>query len=110
MELDCKKDWKSYDWELEDKVDKLTNDVREINEKSEKNEADSRRVRILRFNDEIVRKIGHKKEHFDQILYDVDWYESYCDSHKEYKNNIATDAIDRIKCTYQKCGDENSFL
>lgn len=101
---------KAMTGELESKVDRLSDDIREIRAENDKREADNRRVRILRFNDEIVRKIKHKKEHFQQILYDIDEYEKYCQCHPGYKNNIATDAIDRIKRTYKKCGDENTFL
>lgn len=101
---------KALTGELEEKVDRLADDVKTIKLENERREADMRRVRILEFNNEIVRKIGHRKEHFEQILGDVDYYEKYCNSHLDYKNNIANDAINRIKRTYKRCGDENSFL
>lgn len=85
----------------------LTGDVMD---KLDKSEADSRRYRILRFDDEIRHKQKHTKEHFDQILDDITEYENYCSSHPNYKNNRAILAIENIKETYKKCCFTHSFL
>lgn len=74
------------------------------------NDATTARYRILRFNDEILHGTHHTKEHFDQILGDINSYESYCSSHPEYENNKAVLAIENIKKVYQSCTAKNDFL
>lgn len=66
--------------------------------------------RILRFDDEIRHKTRHSKEHFDQIIEDVDTYERYCRDHPRFPNGKAVSATDNVKRTYEKCKAENSFL
>ena len=82
----------------------------DLNEKMEANEAKTARYRILRFDDEIRHKTRHSKEHFDQIIEDVDTYERYCQDHPRFPNGKAVSATDNVKRTYEKCKDENSFL
>ena len=68
------------------------------------------RQRILRFHDEILMGKKHSKEHFDEILFDIDAYEQYCSTHPDYKNNKAVLAIGTIKEVYADCIEEHSFL
>ena len=68
------------------------------------------RQRILRFQDEILMGKKHSKEHFDEVLSDVDAYEKYCNTHPDYKNNKAVLAIETIKEVYADCIEEHSFL
>lgn len=68
------------------------------------------RYRILRFDDEIRHDKRHTKEHFDQVLEDIDNYEIYCRNHPSFPNNKAVLAIKNIKDVYDKCTDENLFL
>ena len=68
------------------------------------------RYRILRFIDDILHGQKHSKEHFDQILEDVQNYENYCIENPKFPNNKAVFAIRNIKNVYQKCTDEGSFL
>ena len=82
----------------------------DLNEKMDANEAKTARYRILRFDDEIRHKIRHSKEHFDQIIEDVDTYERYCQDHPRFPNGKAVSATDNVKRTYEKCKAENSFL
>lgn len=82
----------------------------DLNEKMDANEAKTARYRILRFDDEIRHKMRHSKEHFDQIIEDVDTYERYCQDHPRFPNRKAVSATDNVKRTYEKCKDENSFL
>ena len=95
----------------------IINEVKKIDKKLEehmKEEEEERirniRQRILRFNDEILMSKKHTKEHFDEILSDIDAYEYYCDTHADYKNNKAVLAIDTIKEVYSDCIDEQNFL
>lgn len=68
------------------------------------------RMRILRFNDEILQDGRHSKEHYDEILDDVTEYERYCATHPEYKNSKACMAIANVEARYQKHLAEKSFL
>lgn len=92
------------------KVDKLDGDLSNLRKACDEREANGCRTRILHFNDEMMHNVSHTKEHFDQILIDISTYENYCDTHKDYKNNIANIAISRIKSAYVKCGNEGTFL
>lgn len=93
-----------------DRLDSLEKDIKEIKTKNEEHEATECRGAILRFGDEIRHGTRHSKEHFDQILLDISFYEHYCDTHTEYANNVALMTIEKIKDTYRKCMDEDSFL
>lgn len=93
-----------------ERVDNLSKEIRDLRKEFDEEEATLCRTRILRFNDELIYEKKHTKEHFDQVLTDITKYEAYCESHPEYKNNIATLSIEKIKKTYQNCMDKNSFL
>ena len=72
--------------------------------------ADERRTRILRFNNELLRDIPHTREDFIDILMDIDVYESYCRTHPEYKNNRAAHAIANIGRVYDERLMKHDFL
>lgn len=73
-------------------------------------DADEHRARILRFNNELLRDIPHTKEEFIEVLIDIDFYERYCDEHKDYKNNRATHAIANISRVYDERLRKRDFL
>jgi len=106
----AKKIGRAMNGEVIAKVEQLGIDLKDLRDLCDEREADSCRTRILHFNDELLHHVSHSKEHFDHILIDISKYEIYCDTHPDYKNNIANLAIERIKHTYSKCGDECSFL
>lgn len=93
-----------------DKMDKLEKDVADVKKEVAESSAVTSRYRILRFDDEILHEVRHTKEHFDQILLDIDVYEGFCEEHPDFKNNLAVMAIRHIKQVYQKCSTDNSFL
>lgn len=93
-----------------DKVERLTMDFEHHLDIEEKEKIRQARQRILRFNDEILFQKRHSKEHFDEILEDIDIYEKYCASHPDYKNNKAVFAISTIKSVYDDCLRTHSFL
>lgn len=72
--------------------------------------ADEHRARILRFNNELLRDIPHTKEEFIDVLADIDFYERYCDTHKDYKNNRAVHAIANISRVYDDRLQKHDFL
>lgn len=91
-------------------LDQLEHRVDEIRRKNDEDRAVTARVRILRFNDELLADKDHSKETFDQALEDIDVYEAYCSSHPEFKNNKTIMSIRNIKKTYQKRLDRHDFL
>ena len=96
--------------EVIDKVDKLEKDVATIKANEDEREATLCRTRILRFGDELLHGVKHSKEHFDQILIDITYYENYCSTHATYRNNVAVLTIQQVKDTYRKCMREKTFL
>jgi len=88
--------------EVLDKVDKMEKRLSEMEERDKEQEAKNARIRILRFGDECRHKVWHSEEHFDQIIEDIDNYETYCAEHPEFKNNKATLTISHIKEAYQQ--------
>ncbi len=103
--------------DLYDKVgdlEKAINGVAEeqIKERAarEEDKAVLARIRILRFNDELLSQHKHSKESFDQALDDITYYRTFCDDHRHFENDKAVMAINNIKRNYEKCCEENSFL
>ncbi len=96
--------------ELIEKVDKLDSRLTVMEDKQEEREAKNARIRILRFGDECQHEVKHSQEHFDQIIQDIDQYETYCSEHPDFKNNKAVLTISRIKETYKARLKENDFL
>jgi len=68
------------------------------------------RMRILRFNDEILQGKPHTKEHYDEMLDDITDYERYCETHPGYKNSKAGMAIRNIELRYQHHMKYKTFL
>lgn len=88
----------------------MRDELRAHIQKTEEERVDRARSRILRFNDEIMTDIEHSKEHYDEILEDIDKYEEYCDTHPNYENNKAVLAIKTIKEEYLYCLEHHKFL
>ena len=79
-------------------------------EEGEERKADNYRSRVLRFNNEIVRGLGHTEEDYDEIL-DVIWkYNEYCKTHPKYKNNKMPHAIKNVERMYDEMLQTNGFL
>lgn len=72
--------------------------------------ADARRTRILRFNNELVRDIPHTREDFIDILADIDYYEDYCRRNPDYMNNRACHAISNIGRVYDERLQKHDFV
>ncbi|MBR6839396.1 MAG: hypothetical protein IKM82_02255 [Oscillospiraceae bacterium] len=72
--------------------------------------ADSHRQRILQFNNELLRNIPHTEEDFIEVLGEIDFYEDYCKTHPEYKNNRAIHAIAHIGKVYDERLEKHDFL
>ena len=72
--------------------------------------ADMHRMRILQFNNELLRSIPHTREDFIEILLEIDKYEAYCREHQEYKNNRAVHAVNNISRVYDERLEKHDFL
>lgn len=72
--------------------------------------ANQARTRILRFGDEARRGLPHTQEHWEDVLRDIDAYEKYCDSHKEYINSKAVSTIAFLRARYAEHLEQNDFL
>lgn len=72
--------------------------------------ADTRRTRILRFNNELIRDVPHTKEDFIDILADIDFYEDFCRKNPDYMNNRAVHAIANIGRVYDERLKKHDFL
>ena len=95
---------------IESSLDDLdTRIIEQENEASARN-ARQARVRLLRFNGELVAHKLHTHEEFRNVIRDVDEYETYCALHPEFKNNEAKLSIENIKTQYRKCLEEGDFL
>jgi hypothetical protein len=68
------------------------------------------RVRIVKFNDEILTDQRHSKESFDQVLSDIDTYDRYCAEHPKFVNSKTKLSSENIRRTYQECESKHSFL
>ena len=101
---------KAINGEVLEKVDNLTKDLDDFKKEAELERVRQARQRILRFNDEILFEQRHSKEHFDEILEDIDLYEKYCHEHIDYENNRAELAIATIREIYKKCLQTHDFL
>ena len=95
---------------LEDKIGDLEKKIDAEKESMDEYKARQSRIRILRFGDEIRNQQLHTKEHFDDILTDIDMYERYCESHKDFRNGISVQTIKYIKKVYDKRLEKNDFL
>ena len=70
----------------------------------------TRRYRILRFYDEMCNGVKHSESHFEDILDDIDKYELYCETHKDFKNNRGQAAMKYITDTYSTLKATGGFL
>lgn len=108
---------RSINKEMMDQVNDLQTEIKNVKQEVDMLKKDEElervrmaRQRILRFNDEILFGKRHSKEHFDEILDDIDTYEEYCRTHEEYENNKAVLAIATIREVYKDCLKTHDFL
>ena len=96
--------------ELKSEMKKIRVEFGEMKDAEELKEAKNARRRILRFNDEIINKTKHSREYFDDVLEDVNTYESFVRKNPDYQNGKCTLAIENIERVYRECMKEGNFL
>lgn len=95
---------------LQSDVSALASTVDDNKAEDDKRYAVACRVRILRFGDEVRIGQKHSKEGYDQVLSDIDDYDSYCRDHDEFKNGKTVVTAKKIKDSYAARLDANDFL
>lgn len=96
--------------ELKADLDDIRANLSEHTRMDDERYAKQCRLRILRFNDEILQDRRHTKEHYDEILDDVTEYERYCETHPGYRNSRAVMAISNVEAKYQEHQAAKDFL
>lgn len=94
----------------EDSIEKVQKTLEAHIKEDEDDKARTRRYRILRFYDEMCNGVKHSESHFEDILDDIDKYELYCDTHRDFKNNRGTAAMKYITDTYSTLKATGGFL
>lgn len=96
--------------EVKAEIKKIRLEFSELKDADEVKEIKSARRRILRTNDEIYNHVKHSREYFDDVLEDVNAYESYCRKNPDFRNGKAALAIENIERVYRECMKEGNFL
>lgn len=96
--------------ELESVKGNVQKAIDNLSDKIDRSQAIQARIRILRANDEMRQDVHHSYEYFRQLHQDITEYESYCNTHPDFKNNEAVNSIEYINRIYQDCLDSNNFL
>ena len=106
--------FREYLERIEKNISSINTRVTDIQYSAEENKAVEARVRLLRFNiDLIVAKRQNTtlpKDLFEQTIIDIDHYHNYCNLHPDFKNTITESAAAHITAEYQKCMDSDGFL
>lgn len=101
---------KALNREVIKKVDDIAQELKNHIEQEAEEKASSARRSFLVFNEELYANKHHTREHFEEILRNIDDYEDYCADHPLYENNKAELAIENIKRVYKQCVKDHSFL
>jgi hypothetical protein len=96
--------------DLPGKLDKLIEDYAEFRLSVEERQAAEARSKIAAFADEIYRGEQHSKDNFEQILEYINFYKDYCDTHRNFRNEITNNSIYLIQDTYKYCLRERKFI
>lgn len=91
-------------------LDHIEEEIKALDCKIDRNEAQHARTQILRFADEIYLGQKHTKEHFDEILGQINIYNTYCSDHKDFENQRTVQAQKRITDVYEQCLEKHTFL
>ena len=95
---------------IQESIDKLSERIDKIDAKGDERNAVEFRVRILRFEDELLEGRKHSKDSWDQVMGDITGYEQYCAEHKDFKNNQTEMTIQHIEKSYQERLDKHDFI
>lgn len=94
---------------LQKDIQEVKKDIQGVKAADAERDAKQARARILQFGDELIENERHTKEHFDDVLQDIDDYEAYCREHEDFKNNRTHATTQYILEIYHKCLKDHSF-
>ena len=106
----AKKIGKAINGEMFEEVYEMQREVKNIRKEMGEDRAVGARVRILRYDEELLDNKRLSKDSFDQALDDTTEYEKYCEDHPNFPNNKTKMAVQNIERVYQKCLAERDFL
>lgn len=92
------------------KLEAISKKIGDIEERMDRERADNTRRNILLFDDELRRTIPHSEESFNQILEDINFYNTYCRLNPTYENSKAVNAIANINEVYQHVKRLDEFI
>lgn len=101
---------KKFHVDTDKKIDDIAQELNEHIKQQAEEKASNARRSFLVFNEELYANKFHTKEHFEEILRNIDDYEDYCADHPLYENNKAELAIENIRRVYQYCVKNHTFL
>lgn len=90
-------------------IEDLKERVKSIDEKGDRREAISCRVRILRFEDELQEGRQQSKDSFDQVLSDITTYNTFCEKHPDFKNEQTVATVTHIRKVYDERLSKRDF-
>lgn len=96
--------------EINAKIDSLDKKIDALEKKEDMRDAVNKRVRILRFEDELQGEKRHSKDSFDQVMSDITDYDQYCAEHPKFKNNQTEATVTHIKKVYAERLEKRDFL
>lgn len=99
---DCSKKILNMIQKLDEKIDKLDDELSERG-------AIACRVRILKFMDEILEGWNHSFDSYTQVMQDITNYLHYCSENPTFKNHQTEATIEYIKNDYQEHLEKNDF-
>lgn len=88
--------------DMKERFDTLDKKIDTVEAKADEYNAVSCRVRILRFEDELQVKQKHSKDSWDQVMSDIDSYETYTKQHPDFRNNQTVATVTHIKHGYNE--------
>lgn len=95
--------------EIKKAIADLREYIKNIDEKSDRREAVSCRVRILHFEDELQEERHHSKDSFDQVLSDITTYDHFCEKHPDFRNHQTVATVEHIRSVYNKRLEKRDF-
>lgn len=95
---------------LSDNIDKALKEIEETNAKIDKNEIINCRIRIIRFNKELIRKELQTHDEFSSALEACDIYEKGCEKYPDLKDNRALLTVENIKRCYNEYLTTGKFI
>lgn len=90
-------------------IEKVSEQLVQLNSKVDENAAVLARTHILRFSDELQNGIIHSQEYFRQQMDDCDTYDQFCREHPEFANSYTVLAEQHIKDTYRHLLEKGEF-